>query len=104
MYSHDKYMVLNTRDFGLPQARSRVYIIGMKQERRTFKWIGLQPAPSLETFLDAPIPGAKPEFPTSRSELKQLLARMNVLKNDNMSMRTKPMLLLIWGMDLRQAM
>ena len=35
---HVYYKVLNTKDFGLPQNRERVFIVGFRDDNHTFKW------------------------------------------------------------------
>ena len=47
--------ILNSRDYGLPQDRRRLFIVGFKIDamKREFKWPTIvQPAPSINTILD----------------------------------------------------
>ncbi len=47
------YKVLNATDFGLPQNRERIFIIGSKRDFFLFENLDLQPAPPLKEFLDS---------------------------------------------------
>jgi DNA (cytosine-5)-methyltransferase 1 len=46
------YQVLNSKDFGLPQNRERIFIIGCKNSFFDFNKLQKSPTPQLENFLD----------------------------------------------------
>eukprot|EP00438_Fugacium_kawagutii_P026543 Skav227900 [mRNA] locus=scaffold4087:195308:196270:+ [translate_table: standard] len=92
------YEVMNSINHGLPQSRPRIYIVGLQYEKRKFTWPNAEPKPSLENFLQGHS-DSKPEFPTSKSELKQLLARMTYLKNNGMEVRSNAVVDLGYGFE-----
>ena len=54
--------ILNSRDYGLPQDRRRVFIVAIKADamKCDFKWPTVsQPAPSINTILDPWVPSDK---------------------------------------------
>lgn len=48
-----EYAVLNSMDYGVPQMRERIYLVGIKrgQYRRKFKWPSTQPMPDIRNYL-----------------------------------------------------
>lgn len=91
------YKVMNTLNHGLPQSRPRVYIVGLQFQKHNFTWPSEVPTPSLDTCLE--LRQCKPEFPTSASELKQLLARMEWLKKNGMDLKPNAIVDLGYGFD-----
>lgn len=58
----------------MPQSRHRLYIVGVHNPVRGFKWPEPRPRVSLESVLDPrPEHHNKPEWPTSKTELTNLL-------------------------------
>jgi len=69
------WKVLNTKDYGIPQSRKRVFIVGIskKHKRSSFEWPSAIPHPPLEDFIDwkddVPHPKLTPR-------MKQYLSRL----------------------------
>ena len=74
------WALLNTRDYGVPQNRCRLYIVGWakKLEVAAFAWPRKIKMAPLATFLDPP--ETTPQFPTGPGAQKRLLATMRLIQ------------------------
>lgn len=72
LYNMD-FRLLNTKDLGLPQNRSRLWIVGWQHELAVsdFKWPPLVKMAPLRSVLSPP--SRRPTLPTSECQLKMLL-------------------------------
>jgi len=50
---HVNYRVLNSINYGVPQMRERIYLVGTKKEiyKQSFKWPSPQPLPNIQNYL-----------------------------------------------------
>jgi DNA (cytosine-5)-methyltransferase 1 len=84
------WRLLNTKDHGIPQNRSRVYIVGIRKEHLAkgtpqFKWPAPVPAQNLASFLEDDVAGAKQReavflagaAPGTTKKLRQLLRKVH---------------------------
>eukprot|EP00438_Fugacium_kawagutii_P033579 Skav205229 [mRNA] locus=scaffold1794:99087:99863:+ [translate_table: standard] len=66
--------ILNSLNHGVAQSRGRLYIVGVHEPVRDFKWPEPQPVVPLDSALDEPHgDSGRPEWPTSKTELRNLL-------------------------------
>lgn len=72
--------VLNSLHYGVAQSRTRLYIVGVHAPQRSFQWPEPQAPVSLESMLDPQLHSAPAEWPTGKTELKNLLAYYKTLK------------------------
>jgi site-specific DNA-cytosine methylase len=70
------WKIVNSLEHGVAQSRPRVFIVGLRQERRTkkFRWPVPKLLPSLEFFLDRGSSNNPPDVPTTVTEQGNYLA------------------------------
>ena len=74
------WSLLNTMDYGIPQNRCRLYIVGWakKHEAAPFAWPSKVKMAPLETFLDPP--EKTPQLPSAAGAQKRLLGTMQLIR------------------------
>ena len=88
---------MNSRDYGMPQPRHRIYFVGIRRRmmRNTDSELALpprQPPPELEEYLDPPPEGAilKAQLPGSKGADTALLHALSVISTDGYDPWAKP--------------
>ncbi|CAL1134722.1 unnamed protein product [Cladocopium goreaui] len=78
--------VLNSKDHGVAQSRGRLYIVGVHDPVRDFRWPEPQAPVSLESALD-PQDGSGPVWPHSKTEIRNLITCYKKLQDKRQPMR-----------------
>lgn len=75
-YKHLSWNVLNSLDYGAPQSRQRLFIVGLLHEHRgrRFDWPAGQSRARLADFLDGGPVASPPQVPTTATEQRNYLA------------------------------
>ncbi len=85
------YKVLNTKDFGIPQNRERIYIIGIKNSKKTFEF----PATSSNSMgLDILLSKTtnKEEYRVSTNVCSQILHHLDLKKDRYSTLMDEPLI------------
>ena len=90
---HIEYKVLNTKDYGIPHSRRRVYIIGFKVSSQVARFSWPRPTVPLEVskLLDNDDPKLvrQREFPTTFRALERLTSGLKILKKRKINFKKR---------------
>ena len=85
-YPHVHFAVLNSLQHGVPQNRRRLYICAVHDPVHDFLWPDPTTPVSLESCLDPRDALARPEYPSNRTELQNLLTCMRRLQSQSINL------------------
>ena len=99
---HIEHKVLNTKDYGIPHSRRRVYIIGFKVSSQVapFSWPRpTPPRPTASEFLDKDDPKLVRQrvFPTAFRALERLTSGLKILKKQKIDFKRRTIFIDIDG-------
>ena len=83
------YKILNSKDYGTPQNRNRIYIVGLRGSRHPFLWPETETMPRLSLMLDGDPPANPPQLPTTLTGLRNYLKCAQVLREQGLSLNAE---------------